>query len=299
MFVDRVDAGRWLGQRLQHLRGEDVVVLGLPRGGVPVASEIAAALGAPLDIIVVRELGVPSQPEVGMGAIGEGGVRVINRDVVRLAGIADSDIAEVEDQERSELERRAHKFRRDLSPIPLTGRIAVVVDDGIATGSTARAACQVVRAMGAARVVLAVPVAPRDWVARVGTDADEVICLETPPGFTAVGQWYSDFAQTTDEEVIDCLERHREAAASGGGGAVRAGTLGEPPEGFFGDEALLVELEEAQGYESFVDPDAVVPAGALRQGAPGHEALVGDEAGLGRDVEDEARERAPEQSYDT
>ena len=166
VFADRVDAGRRLAARLGHLRGEPVVVLGLPRGGVPVAFEVAAALGAPLDVIVVRKLGVPFQPELGMGAIGEDGARIINDEIVRLAGVTDRQLAEVESRERAELERRALRFRGDRPRVPLEGRIAVVVDDGIATGSTARAACQVARAHGAARVVLAVPVAPPGWTAR-------------------------------------------------------------------------------------------------------------------------------------
>ncbi len=207
MFVDRVDAGRRLAARLEHLRGAPVVVLGLPRGGVPVAGEVAAALGAPLDVIVVRKLGVPFQPELAMGAIGEGGVRVLNAQIVRMAGVSEGELATVEARERAELDRRARRFRGDRPPVQLAGRTAVVVDDGIATGSTARAACQVARAQGAAKVVLAVPVAPPGWQARIGPDADELICLATPAMFFAIGQFYDDFSQTTDEEVSACLER--------------------------------------------------------------------------------------------
>jgi putative phosphoribosyl transferase len=223
MFVDRVDAGRRLAVRLEHLRGEPVVVLGLPRGGVPVAYEVAMALGAPLDVIVVRKLGVPFQPELGMGAIGEGGVRVLNERVVRMAGVSEDEIAVVEARERAELDRRARRFRGDRPRVPLAGRIAVVVDDGIATGSTARAACQVARAQGAAKVVLAVPVAPPDWEERIGADADELVCLATPEMFFAIGQFYDDFSQTADEEVTDCLERAARgvpAMAVAGTGAV-------------------------------------------------------------------------------
>lgn len=204
-FIDRVDAGRRLAQKLQYLRGE-VVVLGLPRGGVPVAYEVAKALDAPLDVIVVRKLGVPYEPELGVGAIGEDGVRVINEQVMRLAGTSASELAEVEARERTELERRARRFRGDRPRAVLKGRTVVVVDDGIATGSTARAACQVARAQGAARVVLAVPVAPTDWQARLGADADEFVCLETPDPFFSIGQFYENFDQTSDEEVIACLE---------------------------------------------------------------------------------------------
>ena len=199
--------GGRLADRLEHLRDEDVVVLGLPRGGVPVAFEVAEALDAPLDVIVVRKLGVPFQAELGMGAIGEGGVRIINQSVVRLARVNPGELAEVERRERAELERRARRFRGDRPRLSLAGRTAVVVDDGIATGSTARAACQVARAQGAARVVLAVPVAPPDSVTELGKDADEVVCLETPEPFFAIGQWYADFTQTPDDEVVDLLRR--------------------------------------------------------------------------------------------
>lgn len=205
MFVDRADAGRQLGQRLQSLRGTDVVVLGLPRGGVRVAAEVAAALEAPLDVIVVRKLGVPSLPELAMGAIGEGGVRIILPETVRRTGVTPEALDAVERRERAELQRRAERFRGDHPRIPLAGRTAVVVDDGIATGSTARAACQVARAQGAARVVLAVPVAPFDWVRGLSDAADELIALSTPRQLQAIGMWYSDFSQSSDDEVVDCL----------------------------------------------------------------------------------------------
>ncbi len=208
MFLaDRFDAGRRLAERLQHLRDDPVVVLGLPRGGVPVAFEVARSLDAPLDVIVVRKLGVPFQPELGMGAIGEDGIRIINDEIVRMAGISESELAAVEARERAELERRAQRFRGDRPRTALAGRTAIIVDDGIATGSTARAACQVARAQGARRVVLAVPVAPLGWIARIGPDADECIALETPGSFWAIGQFYADFSQTSDDEVVDCLER--------------------------------------------------------------------------------------------
>ena len=205
LFVDRLDAGRRLGQRLQHLRGENVLVLGLPRGGVPVAAEVARALSAPLDVIVVRKLGVPHQAELGMGAIGEGGVRLLNQAVMRRAGVTRDELAAVERRERIELERRIHRFRKDRARIPPAGRTVVIVDDGIATGSTAQAACRVARAQGAARVVLAVPVAPPGWTRGFEGIADELICLTTPGSFTGIGQFYADFSQTSDEEVIACL----------------------------------------------------------------------------------------------
>ncbi|MFY9807036.1 MAG: phosphoribosyltransferase family protein [Pseudonocardiaceae bacterium] len=205
MFVDRADAGRQLGQRLQPLQGLDVVVLGLPRGGVRVAAEVANALNAPLDVIMVRKLGVPAQPELAMGAIGEGGVRIVLAETVRRAGVTPDQLSAVESRERAELQRRAERFRGDRTRVPLAGRIAVVVDDGIATGSTALVACQVARAHGAARIVLAVPVAPVDWVIKFRDAADELIALVTPEALRAIGGWYTDFSQTTDEEVVACL----------------------------------------------------------------------------------------------
>ena len=209
LFTNRIDAGRRLAPLLGHLRGQDLVVLGLPRGGVPVAAEVARFLGAPLDVIVVRKLGVPFQPEVAMGAIGEDGARVINHDVIASARITTQDVALVEQRERVELQRHAQQFRKSRPRLSLRGRIAVVIDDGIATGATARAACQVARAQGARRVVLAVPVAPHDWTLGLADAADEFVCVETPDRFRAVGQFYADFSPTTDEEVIDCLDRTR------------------------------------------------------------------------------------------
>jgi len=178
LFVDRADAGRRLAASLQHLRGEPVVVLGLPGGGVPVAFEVAKALGAPLDVIVVRKLGVPFQPELGMGALGEDGVRLVDCDVVRQAGVSERDLDVVEARERAELERRARRFRAGRPHLALAGCTAVVVDDGIATGSTARAACRVARAHGASRVVLAVPVAPPDGrLATTTTPTSSSACI--------------------------------------------------------------------------------------------------------------------------
>src|SRR5215472_2427503 len=208
-FRDRSDAGRQLASRLLPLRGKDAVVLGLPRGGVAVAAEVARALDVPLDVIVVRKLGVPAQPELGMGAIGEGDTRVINADVVRYSGVSEADIKAVERRERAELERRTKRFRGDAPREPLAGRIALLVDDGIATGSTARDACQVARAQRAARVVLAVPVAPPSAEDALEGEADELVCLETPQRFLAIGEWYEDFSQTRDEEVVALLRRAR------------------------------------------------------------------------------------------
>lgn len=207
-FLDRADAGRRLAERLRYLHGEDVVVLGLVRGGVPVASEVAKALGADLDVVLVRKLGVPSQPELAMGAIGEGGVTVINERVMTRAGIGPERLAELDRRERSELDRRSDRYRHGGTPVPLTGRTAVIVDDGIATGSTARAACQVARARGADRVILAVPVASPEAVADLGREV-EVVCLEAPHDMWAVGEWYKSFAQVSDDEVVRLLEEPR------------------------------------------------------------------------------------------
>lgn len=206
-FADRADAGRQLARALSAYAGRDVVVAGLPRGGVPVAFAVARALEAPLDVIVVRKLGVPFQPELAMGAVGEGGARVVNDDVVRIAGISEPEFAEVERRERAEVQRRARLFRGDRPPIPLAGRTVLVVDDGIATGSTARAACQVARAQGAAEVVLAVPIGPKGVERRLQPDADAVVCLSAPTWFGSVGQFYDDFAPTRDEEVVDLLRQ--------------------------------------------------------------------------------------------
>jgi putative phosphoribosyl transferase len=207
VFADRVDAGQQLAPLVNHLRGPDLVVLGLPRGGVAVAFEVAQALDAPLDVIVVRKLGVPDQPELGMGAIGDDGVRIVNPEVLRIADVSDDDLASVEARERAALVKRSTSLRRDRPAAALTGRTALVVDDGVATGSTAKAACQVARARGAARVVLAVPVAAADSVAALGADADEVISVLTPTWLSSIGQWYDDFSATTDEEVHDLLAR--------------------------------------------------------------------------------------------
>ncbi len=229
VFADRDDAGRRLAARLGYLRDEPVVVLGLPRGGVPVAFHVAQALGAPLDVIVVRKLGVPFQPELAMGAVGEGGVRVINRQVVDEARVPEDELAAVEAREQAAVEARAARYRAWWPRQPLEGRVAVVVDDGIATGSTARAACQIARAHGAARVVLAVPVAPPGWQARIGREADEMVCVSTPPGFFAIGQFYVSFPQVSDDEVSACLRRAASARSAAQASTPRALDDADPP----------------------------------------------------------------------
>jgi putative phosphoribosyl transferase len=211
MFSDRADAGRRLASRLTSLHGGDVVVLGLPRGGVPVAFEVAMELGAPLDVIVVRKLGLPYQPELAMGAIGEGGVRIINDEVVRGSWVSPEVIDGVERRERRELARQAERFRAGRARADVAGRTAVVVDDGIATGSTARAACRVARGQGAARVILAVPVGPPGSARDLLGSCDDVVCVETPPSFGSVGQWYANFAPVSDATVADLLRRAAQA----------------------------------------------------------------------------------------
>ena len=207
-FADRRDAGRVLASRLQKYAGrDDVVVLALPRGGVPVGYEVAAALGASLDVFLVRKLGTPGHRELAMGAIASGGVRVLNEDVVHWYGIPDAAIESVTREEADELARRERAYR-DERPAPvLTNRIAILVDDGLATGSTMRAAAQAVRVQHPAAVVVAVPVGARQTCAELSAVADEVICARMPEPFSAVGQWYLDFNQTDDAEVRDLLNK--------------------------------------------------------------------------------------------
>ncbi|MBT1001214.1 phosphoribosyltransferase [Paenarthrobacter sp. DKR-5] len=220
VFADRIDAGRRLAARLEPLRSRNVVVLGLPRGGVPVAFEVAEALDAPLDVVVVRKLGVPFQPELAMGAIGEGGARVLNTEVLAQTRVTASEVAAVEARERAELEARVARFRKGRERVDLKGRTVVIVDDGIATGSTARVACEVVRHLGAATVILAVPVAPPETLGDF-PEADEVVCLATPAQFMAVGYHYRDFTPTSDDEVTALLDAA--ARRMRHGGAVPAG----------------------------------------------------------------------------
>ena len=220
-FRDRREAGRRLAERLSGLRASSPLVLGLPRGGVPVAFEVANTLAAPLDVLVVRKLGVPFQPELGMGAVGEDGVRVLNADVLRQAGVTETQLAEVEARERGAVEERAVRLRRGRPAIPLAGRTVVIVDDGLATGGTARAAVQVARARGADRVILAVPVAPPETVAALRRDTDDVVAVETPEPFFAIGGWYADFSPTSDEEVVELLARSGADREDGVSGADR------------------------------------------------------------------------------
>lgn len=217
-FCDRQEAGRRLAAQLDRYADQDPVVVGLPRGGVPVAAEVAQHLGAAMDVIVVRKLGVPFQPELGMGAVGEDGVLVVDRDMVRMARVSEDELQRIERHERKEVDRRAWHLRGGRPRISLAGRVVIVVDDGIATGGTARAALQVAHANGARRVVLAVPVAPPDTVRALQREADEVVCVQTPEPFDAVGRWYTDFRAVSEEEVVRLLAEvaARETAPTSG-----------------------------------------------------------------------------------
>lgn len=207
-FRNRVEAGRLLAARLtQYANRADVLVLALPRGGVPVGYEIAQALHAPLDVFVVRKLGVPGHEELAMGAIASGGVQVINGSVVESLGIADEAINAVAARELSELERRERAYRDDRPAPEVQGRTVILVDDGIATGSTMRAAVEALRQLEASRIVVATPTAALSTVREMRPEVDELVAVMTPADFAGVGQWYEDFSQTTDEEVRDLLER--------------------------------------------------------------------------------------------
>lgn len=208
LFRDRSDAGRILAGMLdEYAYRPDVVVLALPRGGVPVGFEIARALNVPLDVMVVRKLGVPGHQELAMGAIASGRVRVLNEDVVRMLGISNQIVNEATEREQRELIRRERAYRGDRPPVEVQGRTVILVDDGLATGSTMRAAVAALRQRGPARILIAVPAAAPDTCAELRAEVDDIICAMTPEPFYSVGMWYEDFSQTTDEEVRDLLER--------------------------------------------------------------------------------------------
>jgi putative phosphoribosyl transferase len=208
LFRDRADAGRLLGGKLrEHAGREDVLVLALPRGGVPVGLEVARALHAPLDVFLVRKLGLPGNPESAMGAIASGGVRVLNDSVVKALDISDEEIDRIAQEEAQELERRERAYRGARPPLAVEGKTVILVDDGLATGSTMRAAVRALRRQHPARIVVAVPVGAPDTCAGLTADADEVVCAREPEPFYAVGLWYGDFTQTTDDEVRRLLQR--------------------------------------------------------------------------------------------
>ncbi|TAL07500.1 MAG: phosphoribosyltransferase [Porticoccaceae bacterium] len=206
VFQNRTEAGQRLGQALHRYAGRtDTLVLALPRGGVPVGWEVARAIGATLDLMLVRKLGVPGQEELAMGAIASGGVQVLNADLVASLGIDPQVIAASAAREQRELARRELAYRGARPPPAIAGRCVILVDDGLATGATMRAAVAALRQRQPARIVVAVPVAPPDTVARLRAEADEVICLETPAAFFAIGPWYREFPQLTDDEVRELL----------------------------------------------------------------------------------------------
>jgi len=213
LFQDRRDAGRQLAAALSEYAGRtDVIVLALPRGGVPVAYEVAKALGAPLDVFLVRKIGVPGHEELAMGAIASGGVRVVNEDVVRELGIPNSLFDAVAADELRELERRERAYRDDRPPPDVRGKTVILVDDGLATGSSMRAAVAALRRLAPAKIVVAVPVAAPEVCSEFQDISDDVVCAHTPSSFRAVGLWYDDFSQTTDEEVGELLTQQNEAS---------------------------------------------------------------------------------------
>lgn len=212
-FRNRVQAGKLLAEALEtYAARADVIVLALPRGGVPVAFEVAAKHKAPLDLMLVRKLGTPGQEELAMGAIATGGVRVLNADVIRSLRISDDVIEAVARREQKELERRQRAYRGERQPPMLSNRCVILIDDGIATGATMRSAVQAARAQACARVIVAVPLAPADTVDLLKKEADDVVCLATPEPFIAIGRWYHEFPQTSDEEVKALLSRARDSA---------------------------------------------------------------------------------------
>lgn len=216
IFRDRTDAGRRLATALERYGPEHPLIEALPRGGVPVGFEVAAGLHASLDVLVVRKLGCPGQRELGVGAVGEGGVRLINQGLVDQVGISDAELDRIAQREAQVLERSLRRFRGDRIRLPVRGRTVIVVDDGLATGYTARAAVEVLRQLGASRVVLAVPVAPPDAAAEMSGVADDFVCLSFPAAFGSIGAFYDDFTQVSDDEVTRLLAGAQEIRPTDG-----------------------------------------------------------------------------------
>jgi len=211
LFTDRNDAGRQLAAKLDRFRGQHVVVLALPRGGVPVASEVADFLNAPLDLLIVRKIGLPIQPELAMGAVIDGADPVVvrNEDVIRLARISAAGFDLACREQLAEIKRRRERYLKGRAPIDVAGRVAIVIDDGIATGATVRAAIRGLRRRNPSSIVLAVPVAPHDTIASLKQEADEVVCLQQPHFFEAIGLYYLDFRQLSDENVVKLMDEAR------------------------------------------------------------------------------------------
>ena len=214
IFANRGEAGLGLARRLERFASrQDVIVLGVPRGGVPVAYEIASALHAPLDVLVLRKLGVPGHEELAFGAIALGGMRVLDRHIIQNIGISPSEVDAITAKEHAELLRRESAYRGHLSPLALGGKTVILVDDGVATGASLLAGIRAVRAFEPAKTVVAVPVAPPETCERLADEVDDLVCIATPERFGAVGQFYDDFSEVCDEEVIQLLTRHNRALA--------------------------------------------------------------------------------------
>jgi putative phosphoribosyl transferase len=250
LFRDRRDAGRQLATGLLRFRERAPVVLGLPRGGVPVAYEVARALDAPLDVCVVRKIGAPQQPELGIGAVAEGGATWLNRDAMAALGVGNAEIERLAEGQRREVEERVERFRRGSSPAVVRDKVVLVVDDGIATGGTARAAIETLRTRGASRVVLAAPVGAAESIRELLEIADEVVCPHAEERFFAVGQWYEDFFATSDDEVVALLDRARAERVQGR--RTPSATSRRNVQIRLGDRALEGQLSIPSGARSLV-----------------------------------------------
>ncbi|MCD6727885.1 MAG: dienelactone hydrolase family protein [Solirubrobacteraceae bacterium] len=251
VFRDRREAGRAVAQALLPLSLDDPLVLALPRGGVPVGYQVARALGAPLDVLLVRKVGAPGNPEYGIGAIAEGGVRVLDHEAMRALLVSAEELEQTLERARGQLAERLRRYRGGRPATSLEGRTVVVVDDGLATGGTAAAALRAARARGAARLVLAVPVGSPQAVERLRPDADEIVCVQTPAHLLAVGAWYEDFGQTTDAEVVDLLERAH---------AALDGRPDDPPDN---DPQPVTKAVRIPVGDAELEGDLTVPDGAL------------------------------------